>query len=88
MAKVEKCAVSPSGHPRFDLLKAYLNAARRTAKPGAEAYVFIGRKGNALTRHGLYRLTRRYIERAAEHVPKLRRKEINPICSFRHTTAT
>lgn len=71
-----------------DLLRAYIRAARRKPKPGYEEFVFIGRKGKALTRHGLYRIARRYIEEAAKTMPRLSRKELHPVCSFRHTTAT
>jgi len=71
-----------------DLLRAYLEAARRTPKPGHEPFVFIARRGNALTRHGLYKLARRHIEAAARSLPRLTRTELHPVCSFRHTTAT
>jgi len=71
-----------------DLLRAYLKAARRTPRAGHESFVFIGRRGNALTRQGLYKIARRHIEAAARSLPRLLRRELHPVCSFRHTTAT
>lgn len=71
-----------------DLLRAYRAAARRRPSAGHEDFVFIGRRGNALTRHGLYKIARRHIEAAARIMPRLARKELHPVCSFRHTTAT
>ena len=71
-----------------DLLRAYLAAARRVPRPGHEQFVFIARRGNVLTRQGLYKLARRHIEAAARALPRLARPELHPVCSFRHTTAT
>jgi integrase/recombinase XerD len=71
-----------------DLLRAYLKAARRKPKAGYEDFVFIGRRGNVLTRHGLYKIARHHIQTAARNIPQLSRKELHPVCSFRHTTAT
>lgn len=71
-----------------DLLRAYLTAARRTPKAGHENFIFIGRRGNALTRQGLYKIARRHIDNAARKLPQLERSELHPVCSFRHTTAT
>ena len=71
-----------------DLLRAYLKAARRTPKAGHENFVFIGRRRNALTRQGLYKIARLHLEVAARSLPRLGRSELHPVCSFRHTTAT
>jgi site-specific recombinase XerD len=71
-----------------DLLRAYLKAARRTPKPGHQDLVFIGRRGNALTRQGLYKIARHHVDTAARKLPQLARRELHPVCSFRHTTAT
>ncbi len=71
-----------------DLLRAYLKAARRKPKAGHEDRVFIGRRGNALTRQGLYKIARLYLRAAARKLPQLLRPELHPVCSFRHTTAT
>lgn len=71
-----------------DLLRAYLKAARRSPRAGHEDFVFIGRRGNTLTRQGLYKIARRHIQAAARSLPQLMRPELHPVCSFRHTTAT
>jgi integrase/recombinase XerD len=71
-----------------DLLRAYLKAARRTPQPGHRDLVFIGRRGNGLTRQGLYKLARRHLQAAAHSLPQLARQELHPVCSYRHTTAT
>lgn len=71
-----------------DLLRAYLTAARRTPKAGHTDFVFIARRGNALTRQGLYKIARHHLENAARKLPQLGRRELHPVCSFRHTTAT
>jgi len=71
-----------------DLLHAYLKAARRAPKPGYQDFIFIGRRGNALTRQGLYKIARQHIEAVARKMPQLARRELHPVCSFRHTTAS
>jgi integrase len=71
-----------------DLLRAYFKAARRPPMAGHQEYVFIGRRGNGLTRQGLYKIARRHIDAAARKLPQLGRDELHPVCSFRHTTAT
>jgi site-specific recombinase XerD len=71
-----------------DLLRAYLKAARRNPRAGDEDFVFIGRRGNRLTRQGLYKTARRHLQVAARQLPQLLRPELHPVCSFRHTTAT
>ncbi len=71
-----------------DLLRAYIRGARRTPKLGHGEFVFIGRRGNALTRQGLYKIARRHLHNAAQQCPRLARPELHAVCSFRHTTAT
>ena len=83
-----RCRTVPMWPVTADLLRAYLKAARRRPKVGHEDRVFIGRRGNALTRQGLYKLARRHLQTAARKLPQLLRSELHPVCSFRHTTAT
>ncbi len=71
-----------------DMLRAYLKAARRTPKPAHQDRLFIGRRGNALTRQGLYKIAHHYIQAAVRRLPQLARRELHPVCSFRHTTAS
>lgn len=71
-----------------DLIRAYLKSARRTPKAHNRDFLFIARRGNALTRQGLYKIAQRHLQAAARNLPRLNRKELHPVCSFRHTTAT
>jgi site-specific recombinase XerD len=66
------------------LLKLYVAKYRRNPKPLYEQRLFINQRGEQLTRHGLYRLCRRYLRIALS--PK-RLKYINPVHSFRHSCA-
>ena len=49
--------------------------------------VFLNRLGQAITRHGIYAVLRRHVERAALACPSLLRKRVSPH-TIRHTTAT
>jgi site-specific recombinase XerD len=49
--------------------------------------VFLNRLGQAITRHGIYAILRRYVVKAAANCPSLLRKRISPH-TVRHTTAT
>jgi site-specific recombinase XerD len=46
--------------------------------------LFINQRGEAFTRHGIYRICRKYLQKA---LPKKRLKYINPVHSFRHSRA-
>ena len=49
--------------------------------------VFLNHRGQAITRHGVHCLVRRYVRKATAHCPSLSRKRISPHV-IRHTTAT
>ena len=49
--------------------------------------VFMNRLGQAVTRHGIHWLLRRYAKRASLSCPSLLRKRVSPH-TIRHTTAT
>ncbi len=49
--------------------------------------VFLNHRGQAITRHGIHRLIRKYVGKATAHCPSLARKRISPHV-IRHTTAT
>jgi integrase/recombinase XerD len=66
------------------LLKLYVERYRRTPKPIYKQRLFINQQGEQLTRHGLYRLCRRYLRTA---LPSKRLRYINPVHSFRHSCA-
>jgi integrase/recombinase XerD len=66
------------------LLQLYIKKYRVTPRPPYRDYLFISQRGEALTRHGIYRICRKYLEKA---LPKKRLKNINPVHSFRHSCA-
>jgi integrase/recombinase XerD len=66
------------------LLQLYIKKYRVTPKPPYQNRLFISQRGEALTRHGIYRICRKYLEKA---LPKKRLKNINPVHSFRHSCA-
>ncbi len=66
------------------LLKLYVERYRRPPKPIYQQRLFINQQAEQLTRHGLYRLCRRYLHMAL--TPK-RLRFINPVHSFRHSCA-
>jgi len=66
------------------LLQLYIRKYRTAPKPMFEDRLFINQRGEELTRHGIYRICRKYLEKALS--PK-RLKNINPVHSFRHSRA-
>jgi len=66
------------------LLKLYIGKYRPVAKPLYRHRLFINQRGAALTRHGIYRICRKYLNKTLS--PK-RLKNINPVHSFRHSCA-
>ena len=66
------------------LLQLYIKKYRVTPRPPYRDYLFISQRGEALTRHGIYRVCRKYLEKA---LPMKRLKNINPVHSFRHSCA-
>ena len=66
------------------MIKAYIRNYRRRPKVDYAKRLFISQHGKALTRHGIYRLCRKYLRWA----PSDKRLEvINPVHSFRHSCA-
>ena len=66
------------------MIKAYIVKHRRTPKPTYTKRLFINQHGKALTRHGIYRLCRKYLRLA---LSEKRFKVLNPVHSFRHSCA-
>lgn len=66
------------------ILQLYIKKYRVTPRPPYRDYLFISQRGEALTRHGIYRVCRKYLEKA---LPRKRLKNINPVHSFRHSCA-
>ena len=66
------------------LIKTYIAIYRRSPKPAYQKRLFISQHGKQLTRHGIYRLCRKYLRLA---LPAKRLAVLNPVHSFRHACA-
>ena len=66
------------------LLDLYINRYRNNPKPLYENRLFISQRREELTRHGIYRICKKYLSKTMS--PK-RLKHINPVHSFRHARA-
>lgn len=66
------------------LLQIYIAKYRVTPKPLFQHRLFINQRGEQLTRHGIYRICKKYLSKTLE---KKRLKYINPVHSFRHSRA-
>ena len=66
------------------LLQLYIRKYRNTPRPLYKDRLFISQRGEELTRHGIYRICRKYLEKTLS--PK-RLQHINPVHSFRHSRA-
>ena len=66
------------------LLERYIAHYRITPKPLYQHRLFINQRGKEFTRHGMYRLCKKYLSLA---LPPKRLKVIYPVHSFRHSRA-
>lgn len=66
------------------LLNRYINKYRGNPRPPYKERIFINQRGGELTRHGIYRICKRYLSIT---LPPKRLKTINPVHSFRHSRA-
>jgi integrase/recombinase XerD len=66
------------------MIKAYVCNHRRRPKPTCAKRLFISQHGRALTRHGIYRLCKKYLRLA---LSEKRMEVLNPVHSFRHSCA-
>lgn len=66
------------------MIKAYIVNYRCKPMPTYAKRLFISQHGKALTRHGIYRLCRKYLRLA---LPEKRLEVLNPVHSFRHSCA-
>ena len=67
-----------------DLLCRYVEKYRTTPHTLYKNRLFLNQRGKELTRHGIYRLCRKYLEKV---LPAKRLKDLNPAHSFRHSCA-
>ena len=66
------------------LVKNYIDKYRKESKPVYQHRLFINQRGKELTRHGIYRICKKYLTVA---LPPKRLKTISPVHSFRHSCA-
>ncbi|MGA7878913.1 MAG: tyrosine-type recombinase/integrase, partial [Desulfoferrobacter sp.] len=66
------------------LLKTYIKTYRPTPRLLHRDSLFINQRGEALTRHGIYRICQKYLKRALS--PK-QLNHLNPVHCFRHSCA-
>jgi len=67
-----------------DLLCRYIKKYRITPHTLYRNRLFLNQRGKEFTRHGIYRLCRKYLEKV---LPPKRLKDLNPVHSFRHSCA-
>jgi site-specific recombinase XerD len=67
-----------------DLLCRYVEKYRTPPHALYRNRLFLNQRGKELTRHGIYRLCQKYLEKA---LPAKRLKDLNPAHSFRHSCA-
>jgi len=67
-----------------DLLNRYLEQYRRRPKFGHDHWLFINQRSEGFTRHGIYRICRKYLQAV---LPPKRLALLNPVHSFRHSCA-
>ena len=66
------------------LIKNYIDKYRKKPKPAYRHRLFINQRGKELTRHGIYRICKKYLTAA---LPGKRLKTLNPVHSMRHSCA-
>ena len=67
-----------------ELIKTYITNYRKNPNSLSRQRLFINQRGESLTRHGINRICKKYLEHALD---QKRRKDINPAHSFRHACA-
>jgi integrase/recombinase XerD len=72
------------GQRTVQLIKRYSTQYRIKPKPLYQHRLFINQRREGMTRHGIYRICKKYLQKALD--PK-RLKDINPVHSFRHSCA-
>ena len=68
----------------IQLIRRYIAQYRTKPKQLYQHYLFINQRGEGMTRHGIYRICKKYLQKALN--PK-RLININPVHSFRHSCA-
>lgn len=84
LGKGDRFRLIPLKNKTTQLLKLYIQKYRVTPKPSYQHRIFISQRAEELTRHGIYRICKKYLHQA---LPPNRLKTINPVHSFRHSRA-
>lgn len=66
------------------LMKLYIERYRPTPAPLYQNSLFVNQRAQALTRHGIHRMCKKYL---SVTLPEKRLKNLSPVHSFRHTCA-
>ena len=84
LGKGDRFRLVPLERKTAQLLHLYIQKYRITPKPLFKQRLFINQRGEDLTRHGIYRICKKYLLKS---LPPKRLKYINPVHSFRHSRA-
>jgi site-specific recombinase XerD len=84
LGKGNRFRLIPIKNKTIQLLQLYISKYRVTPKPPFQHRIFISQRGKELTRHGIYRICKKYLNKA---LPEKRLKTIRPVHSFRHSRA-
>ena len=84
LGKGDRFRLIQSEKKTSQLLHLYIKKYRATPKPLYQQRLFINQRGEELTRHGIYRICKKYLSKT---LPPKRLKFINPVHSFRHSRA-
>ena len=84
LGKGDRFRLIPLEKKTVQLLRLYMDKYRNTPRPLYRHRLFISQRGDTLTRHGIYRICKKYLTKTLE--PK-RLRHINPVHSFRHSRA-
>lgn len=68
----------------IELITLYIEKYRNPPKPMHQNCMFISQRREEMTRHGIYRICKKYLRAA---LPEKRLMDINPVHSFRHSCA-
>lgn len=84
LGKGDRFRLIPLQKKTSHLLSLYIKKYRKTPKPLYQNRLFISKRGEELTRHGLYCICKKYLTKA---LPPKRLQYISPVHSFRHSRA-
>jgi site-specific recombinase XerD len=82
LGKGNRFRLIPLQNKTNQLLQTYIRKNRLSPKPPYQYRIFVNQRGEQLTRHGIYRICKKYLTIA---LPPKRLNVIHPAHSFRHT---